>query len=124
MLLDKLKKILPSSNKDYPLEFQTIIKNLYTTTDPNDDNVLFIWDAFCFSRNAHTGQVRNSGKPYFSHCSSVGITLSKWKMDSRTIAAGLLHDVIEDTEITREEIIEKFGKEVTDLVDGVSKLSG
>ncbi len=124
MLLDKIKSILPHNNNNYPADFQEIIENLYPASEPADDTVLFIWDAYCFSKDAHAGQMRHSGKPYFTHCSSVGVTLSKWKMDSNTIAAGLLHDVIEDTEISREDIVRKFGKEVTDLVDGVSNLSG
>ena len=124
MLLDKLKSILPHDDSDYPLDFQKIIKNLYSEIEPDDDKVLFIWDAYCFSRDAHGDQLRRSGKPYFTHCASVGITLSKWKMDSRTIAAGLLHDVIEDTGISRDDMVEKFGEEVTELVDGVSNLSG
>ena len=123
MLLDKLKNILPNNNIESSVDFQKIIQNLYPTSDPDDKKVLFIWDAYHFSQNAHVGQKRHSGKPYFTHCSSVGVTLSDWKMDYKTIAAGLLHDVIEDTKISREEMVEKFGIEVTDLVDGVSNLS-
>ncbi len=124
MLLEKLKKILPKNSNEYPLEFQKIIENLYPTLDPDDEKVCFIWDAYSFSQKAHEGQTRHSGAPYFTHCSSVGVTLSEWKMDSRTIAAGLLHDVLEDTDISREEMTENFGEEVTQLVEGVSKLSG
>jgi len=123
MLLDKLKNILPHNDTSYPVDFQKIIQNLYPTSEPDDEKVVFIWNAYLFSQNAHAGQKRHSGKPYFTHCSSVGVTLSDWKMDYKTIAAGLLHDVIEDTEISREEMVEKFGIEVTDLVDGVSNLS-
>jgi len=124
MLLDKLKTILSNKNANYPIDFKNIITNLYSTSEPNEDSIKFLWDVYCYSQNAHKGQVRQSGKPYFTHCSSVGVTLSQWKMDLNTIAAGLLHDVIEDTDVTREEMIEKFGDEVTELVDGVSKLSG
>ena len=123
MLLDKLKSILPPhDDSNYPVDFQEIIQNLYPTSEPDDEKVLLIWKAYCFSQDAHKGQMRRSGKPYFSHCSSVGITLSNWKMDSTTIVAGLLHDVIEDTEISREDMLIKFGEEVTELVDGVSNL--
>ena len=101
MLLEKLKKILPKNSKGYPLEFQKIIENLYPSSSPDDDIVCFIWNAYLFSQEAHKGQKRHSGKPYFTHCSSVGVTLSEWKMDSKTIAAGLLHDVLEDTEVSR-----------------------
>ena len=124
MLLEKLKKILPNNDNGYPLEFQKIIKNLYSSLSPDDENVCFIWNAYLFSQKAHEGQKRHSGKPYFTHCSSVGVTLSEWKMDSKTIAAGLLHDVLEDTEVSRKEMIDVFGEEVTNLVEGVSKLSG
>ena len=124
MLLEKLKKILPNSDKEYPADFQNIIDNLFHKSEPDNDKVLFIWNAYCFSQKAHDGQLRKSGKPYFTHCASVGVTLSKWNMDASTVAAGLLHDVIEDTNVTREEMVDKFGVEVTELVDGVSKLSG
>ena len=124
MLLDKLKKILPHDGDDYPKDFQKIIQNLYPESDPDEEIINFVWDAYKFSKIAHEGQLRRSGEPYFIHCSAVGVILSEWKMDSKTIAAGLLHDVIEDTDISRTDIVEKFGEEITDLVDGVSKLSG
>jgi GTP pyrophosphokinase len=125
MLLDKLKKILPNNNgNDYPKDFQQIIKNLYPESVPDEEAITFIWEAYRFSKKAHEGQMRRSGEPYFTHCSSVGIILSEWKMDTRTIAAGLMHDVIEDTEMSRNDMVDKFGEEIAELVDGVSKLSG
>ena len=124
MLLDKLKKILPYDVSEYPKEFHKIVNNLYSESDPVKEDIAFIWEAYSFSKEAHKGQKRRSGEPYFSHCVSVGTILSEWKMDSRTIAAGLMHDVIEDTEKSRDDMIEKFGQEIADLVDGVSKLSG
>ena len=124
MLLDKLKNMLPKEGSEYPKDFRKIIQNLYPESDPDEEIISFVWDAFKFSKSAHEGQLRRSGEPYFTHCSSVGVILSEWKMDSKTIAAGLLHDVIEDTNISRNDMIEKFGEEITDLVDGVSKLSG
>ena len=123
MLLDKLKKILPNEDSNYPKDFQKIIQNLYSDTEPNEDIVKFIWEAYCYSKQAHEGQLRKSGKPYFTHCSAVGIILSEWKMDAWTISAGLMHDVIEDTKSTREDVVEKFGEVIAELVDGVSKLS-
>ena len=124
MFLDKLKNILPKEGNEYPKDFRKIIQNLYPESDPDEEIISFVWDAYKFSKNAHEGQLRRSGEPYFTHCSSVGVILSEWKMDSKTIAAGLLHDVIEDTDISRANMIEKFGEEIADLVDGVSKLSG
>ena len=88
MLLDKLKKILPNNNgNDYPKDFKQIIKNLYPESVPDGEAITFIWEAYRFSKKAHEGQMRRSGEPYFTHCSSVGIILSEWKMDTRTIAA-------------------------------------
>jgi GTP pyrophosphokinase len=124
MLLEKLKKILPNFGNDYPKDFQKIIENLYKDSEPNENIIKFIWDAYIYSKDAHEGQLRRSGEPYFTHCSAVGIILSEWQMDSRTIAAGLMHDIIEDTESSREDVINKFGEEIAELVDGVSKLSG
>ena len=124
MLLEKLKKILPNNGNEYPKEFRQIIKNIYLESDPDKEAVNFIWEAFRFSNNAHEGQKRRSGEPYFTHCASVGIILSEWKMDTRTIAAGLMHDVIEDTDVSRNDMVDKFGEEIAELVDGVSKLSG
>ena len=124
MLLEKLKKILPNNGNEYPKEFRQIIKNIYLESDPDKEAVNFIWEAFIFSNNAHEGQKRQSGEPYFTHCASVGIILSEWKMDTRTIAAGLMHDVIEDTDVSRNAMVDKFGEEIAELVDGVSKLSG
>jgi len=124
MLLEKLKKILPNNGNEYPKEFRQIIKNIYFDSDPDKEAVTFIWEAFRYSKNAHEGQQRRSGDPYFTHCASVGIILSEWKMDIRTIAAGLMHDVIEDTGVSRSDMVDKFGEEIAELVDGVSKLSG
>ncbi|MDP6570881.1 MAG: bifunctional (p)ppGpp synthetase/guanosine-3',5'-bis(diphosphate) 3'-pyrophosphohydrolase [Candidatus Marinimicrobia bacterium] len=124
MLLDKLKNILPGDGGEFPPDFQSIIHNLNYEREKDQDHINFIWNVYQFSANAHEGQQRRSGEPYFTHCSSVGVILSEWKMDAKTISAGLLHDVIEDTEVTRGKMVEKFGEEITDLVDGVSKLSG
>jgi len=124
MLLDKLKKILPSTGSDYPKDFQNIIQNLYPDLNPDKEVVKFVWDAYSYSKIAHEGQFRQSGEPYFIHCSAVGIILSEWQMDALTIAAGLMHDIIEDTDYSREDMVGKFGEEIAELVDGVSKLSG
>ena len=124
MLLEKLKKILPKDGNQYPKDFQEIIQKLSLESDPNEEIITFIWDAYRFSKNAHKGQLRQSGEPYFTHCSFVGVLLSQWKMDPRTIAAGLMHDVIEDTNISRKDLVDKFGEEIAELVEGVSKLSG
>ena len=78
--------------------------------------------AYHFSENAHEGQFRKSGEPYIAHPLAVASILGKWHLDSQALTAALLHDVVEDTEVTKNEIAEQFGRPVAELVDGVSKL--
>src|SRR5437867_10089607 len=78
--------------------------------------------AFSFSDSAHRGQYRKSGEPYITHPLAVASILSQWRLDAQGLAAALLHDVMEDTAITKAEIETSFGKPVADMVDGVSKL--
>jgi len=79
--------------------------------------------AYVFAAKAHKGQERVTGEPYLSHPLEVAGVLAELRMDAATIAAGLLHDVVEDTKATQEEIQEHFGSEIGALVDGVTKLS-
>ena len=79
--------------------------------------------AYDFALNAHKNQKRDSGDPYLSHPVAVADILSDLKLDSATIATGLLHDTIEDTKTTYKTVEKEFGKEVADLVDGVTKIS-
>jgi len=78
--------------------------------------------AFNFAKKAHSGQKRFSGEEYIIHPLKVAQTISKFKLDSKTIAASLLHDVVDDTGTSLEKIEEEFGKEVAFLIEGVSKL--
>ena len=75
-----------------------------------------------FSAKAHSGQYRMSRKPYLEHCLEVAFILAEQHLDSDTIAAGLLHDVVEDTDVTIEQVKEEFGEEIAELVDGVTKI--
>jgi len=81
-----------------------------------------IEEAYHFSGNAHKGQYRDSGEPYISHPLAVAGILAAWHLDPQALMAALLHDVMEDTEISKDEISQRFGKPVAELVDGVSKL--
>ncbi len=88
---------------------------------PSDD-ISLSENAFKVADEAHTGQMRKSGEPYIIHPLYVAIILADLEMDQETIAAGLLHDVVEDTILTKEEIEQQFGPDVALLVDGVTKL--
>ena len=81
-----------------------------------------IREAYKYADSAHLGQFRKSGEPYITHPISVASILASWKMDAQTIQAGLMHDVLEDTQVGKREMAELFGIEVAELVDGVSKL--
>src|SRR6188472_1171013 len=78
--------------------------------------------AYVYAMKAHGEQKRASGDPFFSHPLEVAAILTELKLDDATIAAALLHDVIEDTDVTRAEIDQKFGKEIGALVDGLTKI--
>jgi len=103
MLLDDLLASLPDN---------------YTQADKD-----LVEKAYYFAEKAHEGQKRASGEPYFTHCVAVAMILSELKVQSAAIAAGLLHDTVEDTNVTLEDIRANFGDEIAKLVDGVTKLT-
>src|SRR3989338_6166152 len=82
----------------------------------------YIEKAYEYSKKAHEGRKRYSGEPYFVHPAATAQILAEYNMDATTIAAGLLHDAIEDGCISREELEKEFGKELLFIVDGVTKL--
>ncbi len=86
------------------------------------EDVRKVRDAYRFSDEAHLGQFRASGEPYISHPIAVTEICAGWKLDAAALMAALLHDVMEDQGITKQELIERFGTEVAELVDGLSKL--
>src|SRR5690606_36222652 len=86
------------------------------------DGIEQIWSAYRFSAAAHARQTRKSGDPYISHPVAVAGILAELHLDTPTLIAALLHDVVEDTGVTNQEVGEKFGRQVAELVDGLSKL--
>ncbi len=86
------------------------------------DEIALVCEAYRFSNEAHHGQTRLSGEPYITHPLAVAGALAEWRMDAQAIVAALLHDVMEDTTVSKAQITEHFGKQVADLVDGLSKL--
>lgn len=89
----------------------------------DQDHINNIIRAYHFGADAHSGQFRKSGEAYICHPVSVAITLAGMHMDAHGIMAAILHDVIEDTPVSKSQLAEKFGQEVAELVDGVTKLS-
>lgn len=103
------------------MKLQDIIKNVQDYY-PNPD-IDLIRKAYSFVQEHHHGQTRASGEPYISHVTEVAYLATKLKLDVPSILTALLHDTVEDTKATLDEIAGQFGKDVADLVDGVTKLS-
>jgi len=107
--------LLPADSEDSQLTLR-----LKEYLKPED--IAQVWAAYRFSAAAHEGQMRKSGEPYISHPVAVAGVLASLHMDMPTIIAALLHDVVEDTGITKQDVSDQFGKQVAELVDGLSKL--
>ncbi len=90
--------------------------------NPNADTTM-LEKAYRFAQNAHKDQKRETGEPYFNHCCAVAQILLDFKMDEETICAGLLHDTVEDTGVTAEDLKREFNKDVAHMVQGVTKIS-
>ena len=99
---------------------ETLFRDAATYLRPED--VAQLESAYRFSALAHEGQFRKTGDPYVSHPVAVAKILTQWHLDPQALIAALLHDVMEDTTVTKAEIAERFGRMVAELVDGVSKL--
>jgi len=90
--------------------------------DIKEKDKALIEKAYNFAQKAHAGQLRKSGDPYFTHVANTAKNLADLGMKAKTISAGLLHDVMEDTPILREELVKEFGEEIVEMVEGVTKL--
>jgi len=121
-----ITKFVPFLVGEFPKPFQELLDKV-TSNEPltKDDLKKELWGAYEFGLRHHEGQKRRSGGSYFeNHCVEVAKILAEWNMDHITIIGGLLHDIIEDTEVNFEDVKKKFGADVANLVSGVSKLSG
>ena len=99
------------------LQLMDTMKSLYS-----DEDIEMVGKAYDMAYEAHRDQKRKSGEPYIIHPICVAIILAELELDRETIIAGLLHDVVEDTDVTYEDVVREFGVEVAQLVDGVTKL--
>lgn len=107
--------LLPADTEQSQL---TLLLKVYLSQEEIEQ----VWDAYRYSADAHKGQTRKSGEPYISHPVAVACILAKLHLDVPTLLAALLHDVVEDTGIPITELSERFGKQVADLVEGLTKL--
>src|SRR3990167_10116118 len=107
----------------YLTHMTSILEKILGNQIFSDSDKQLIERAFELAKSAHAGQKRLSGEEYLSHPLSVAHFLSELRLDSATVAAGILHDTIEDTPVTLEDIENEFGKDIAFLVDGVTKLS-
>jgi len=103
------------------IEVQDLVALIKAYNPKSDENL--IKSAYSFGDDMHKGQVRKSGEPYFSHPISVAAILTEQHLDDATIVTALLHDTIEDTRATRQDIVHGFGTDIAKLVDGVTKLT-
>ena len=109
----------PEDYQDPELLYQALVDRI-RKYHPSAD-ITMVEKAYRIAKAAHKDQVRKSGEPYLIHPLWVGIILANLEMDKETIVAGMLHDVVEDTKMTLEDITREFGEEVALLVDGVTK---
>ncbi len=100
----------------------TVKEIIAEMTGATKDDIAIVEKAYEFSKKAHEGQTRYSGEPYFIHPAAAAKTLAQYGLDATTIAAGLLHDAVEDKRVSRAEMEKEFGKELLFIVDGVTKL--
>src|SRR5260370_39575768 len=112
----------PPDGENLPMMRQFELVELVKSYDPNADEDA-LNRAYVYSMKAHGAQLRASGDPYFSHPVEVAGILAQMKLDAASIVTGLLHDTVEDTVATLDDIDRVFGSEITRLVDGVTKLS-
>jgi GTP pyrophosphokinase len=119
---------MPQSRRENPppvppprrVEFEDVLERLRKRERPFDP--VFLRAVYDFSAESHREQTRRSGEPFLTHPLHVAYLLADWKFDPISVAAGLLHDVLEDTLTTKETLEERFGHDIAELVDGVTKI--
>jgi len=102
------------------VSIEMIIKQMKKNKKKPNTNLIL--KAYNYAKEHHGDQCRKSGEPYIIHPLNVAYILTSLELDDETICAALLHDVVEDTEVTRQDIIDEFGNSIAEMVDGVTKL--
>jgi len=115
----------PKGGNPYATQARFLVSDLLSELDTYlpSDQVREVYRAYLFGAEAHEGQKRLSGEPYIYHPVAVARILARLRMDHKCLMAAILHDVIEDTQFAKEQLANEFGKEIAELVDGVSKLT-
>lgn len=104
------------------MSVESLINKIQENIPEEETDFDFLRMCYSFAENAHRKQLRKSGDPYFVHCVRTAEILAQLQLDMDTICAGLMHDVLEDTGITRDEMKQKFGDNIANLVEGVTKI--
>jgi len=117
---ESISGLSPKQQDKYRRRFARIIKDI--TQYAKNPDLELLKNAYRFALNAHREQSRLSGDPYIDHCLGTSKILTELRMDASTVAAGLIHDVVEDTGITIANVVDEFGPEIGKLVDGVTKI--
>ena len=108
-----IARLAPQIFGEYPKQFNDLFKKISLSEKQDSREIKsLLWKAYVYGKEHHDGQKRLSGEPYFTHCIAVANTLARWKMDLTTIIAGLLHDTLEDTDATLDDLIEMFGDDL------------
>ncbi len=110
--------------KNFPKEFTFLIEKVKSYNANVDADLPLLWKAYKFAKEAHKEQFRQSGEPYFQHLYNTALILAELNMDTSTICAGFLHDVLEDTNISEEVISNEFSPQIVQFVKGVTKIGG
>ena len=124
MVIENIKSIIGYSSNSLPKDFSKLLDSLKSHQSYDQSILDLVYDAYNFGKKAHHGQKRKSGEPYFNHCVAVATILADWGMDQNMVIGGLLHDTIEDTEVTKDDISTRYGDDVLHLVESVTNLSG
>ena len=120
-----LSRLAPQLFGEYPKPFMNLVEAVSVGPGEEKDEIKsLLWKAYEYGGYHHEGQKRRSGENYFTHCVAVAQKLAVWKMDTTTIIAGLLHDTVEDTDVSVDGLRQEFGDDLANLVDGVTKIGG
>ena len=124
MVIQNITSFFGFSSNSLPKDFVELIKLLESHQEIDEESFNLIYDAYLFGKKSHKDQKRKSGEPYFIHCVAVAQILASWGMDKNIIIGGLLHDTIEDTKVTKDDIKNRYGDDILFLVESVTNLSG